>query len=349
MRTPISRFERATGLFLSVVFALLVIGVLATGYRVDLLDAFSEGFVLFAVADEGHGAVVGSPVKVRGVEMGTVTKLELRDDARFPGRPVRMTIRIRASAAHFLSPRTRAIIVEPPLGSGMPPFGTAAIELRSEGDGFLKKYATVEAEGELSMVGTMAKMSQDVSAMRDRMLHSIDEMGSTFTNMRKLTESMADGKGIAGRMLTDPALARDLEAMLHDARAATGDMRKLMTDMNRVTGQVPAVLNDAHAISQDGQRLMAKVDGALASLPRLVASTERTLAATEELLASLKKTAGYAPELVRKVDVSLEETNRLVEAAQKNFVLRSTLPDRQPVRSEAETRPPAVLPPPAKP
>ena len=49
---------------------------------------------------------------------------------------------------------------------------------------------TVEAEGELSMVGTMSKMSQDVSAMRDRMLHSIDEMGTTFTNMRKLTEAM---------------------------------------------------------------------------------------------------------------------------------------------------------------
>jgi len=348
VRTPISSIERAVGVFLGAVMALVVVALLATGYRVDLLDAFREGFVLYAVAREGHGTVVGSPVKVLGVEMGTVTAVELRQDPAYPGRPVRLTIRLRPAAEPFLTADTRAVIVEPPLGSGMPPFGTAAVELRPSGSGDARpmaRRAVVLAEGEPSMVQTMSRMGSDVSAMRDEMLKAIDAMGTTFSNMRRLTDSLARGEGIAGRVMTDPKLASDLDAMLGDARAATADMRRLMGEMNRVTGQFPATLNETRALSKDGQRVIARLDSAIEALPRLVAATERTLAASEELVISLRKTAGYAPELARKVDVSLEETSRLVESAQKNFILRGNLPDRPAIRTDAEVRPPAVLPP----
>ncbi len=342
MRTPISRHEQAVGIFLCLVLLLLTVALMTTGRKVDLLDAFREGYVVHAVAEEGHGAVAGSPVKVRGVEMGTVTAVDLIDDPTQPGRPVRLTIRLRREAAAFLQDETVAVIIEPPLGSGMPPFGTAAVELRSKGRGPLLSRATIRAEGEPSMVTTMAQMSRDVSAVRGELLKAIEEMGSSFANLRRLSEALVDGHGMAGKLVNDPAVASDLEGMLHDARAATGDMRRLVVEMNKVTTQVPAVLNDARGLSRDGQRLLGRLDSTLDALPRLVASTERTLAVTEELLGTLKRTAGYAPELARKVDVSLDETGRLIDAAQRNFILRSTLPDRPTVRTEAEVRPPAL-------
>lgn len=349
MRTPITQQERAAGLFMGVALLLLVASVLATGYRIDILDVFREGFVLYAVSDEGHGAVAGSPVKVLGVEMGTVTHVELKNDPAFPGRPVRLTIRLRSTAEPFLSRRMKAVIVEPPLGSGMPPFGTAAVELRAEEDpgaplAAMPRYTVLMADGEPSMVHTMARMAGDVTAMRNEMLKTIGSMGSTFSNMHRLTEALTRGEGIAGRVMSDPKLAGDLDAMLSDARAATADMRRLMVEMNRVTQKFPATLDETRNLSRDGQKTLARLDGALDALPRLIASTERTLSASEELVASLRKTTGYAPELARKVDVSLEETSRLVEAAQKNFFLRNNLPERPAVRTEAEVRPPAVLP-----
>jgi ABC-type transporter Mla subunit MlaD len=344
MRTPISRHEQAVGVFLALVLLLLTVALVATGRRIDLLDAFREGYLVHAVAEEGHGAAVGSPVKVRGVEMGSVTAVDLVDDPRQPGRPVRLTIRLRREAAAFLKDETVAVIIEPPLGSGMPPFGTAAVELRSRGQGPLLSHATIRAEGEPSLVATMGQMGQDMSTIRGELLKAIGEMGSSFANLRRLSEALVDGHGMAGKLVNDPAVASDLEGMLKDARAATGDMRRLVGEMNRVTTQVPAVLSDARGLSRDGQRLMARLDASLDALPRLVASTERTLAVTEELLGSLKRTAGYAPELARKVDLSLDETGRLVEAAQRNFILRSTLPDRPTVRTEAEVRPPALAP-----
>jgi hypothetical protein len=135
-----------------------------------------------------------------------------------------------------------------------------------------------------------------------------------------------------------------MDGMIKDARAATTDMRRLMVEMNRVAVKFPETLDETRSLSRDGQKTLARLDGALDALPRLIASTERTLAASEELVVNLRKTAGYAPELARKVDVSLEETSRLVESAQKNFFLRNNLPERPSIRTEAEVRPPAVLP-----
>lgn len=345
MRTPISRIERLAGLFVGAAMLLLLAVVVATGWRIDVLDLFREGYVIYAVADQAHGAVDGSPVKLLGVEMGSVTAVELRDDARYP---VRITIRLKPSAEGLVREGMTAVIVEPPLGSGMPPFGTATIELR-QGDkgGPLPKRATLVATGEPSLVQTVMQLGTDISTLREQLVGTIKEMGTTFSNLRQLTEMLTSGEGMAGKMLRDPKLADQMDATLVDARAAVGDLRRTLGQMGQVTTQLSPVIADAQQLSRDGQRTMARVDVALDALPRLVASTERTLAATEELVASLRRTAGYAPELARKVDLSLEETGRLVEAAQRTIVLRSNLPDRAVVRTEATVRPSLAPPAPS--
>jgi ABC-type transporter Mla subunit MlaD len=344
VRTPITRLEKSVGAFLSVVTALVVVALLASGRRTDLFDMFREGFIFYAVSETAHGCAVGSPVKVRDVEVGSVTEVKLAEDPQHPGMPVRITFRIQPSAARFLHDRTIALIIEPPLGSGMPPFGTSSVELRTEGDAPLARRAVIQVEGQESMVRAMGRMSRDVSAMREQMMSTIGEMGTTFANIRKLTDALANGKGMAGRMLSDQQLANDLEGMVKEGRSVTSEAKRLMTDMGKVTAKAPGMVDDARAMSDKAQKLMTKVDRALDALPELLAATERTLALTEELIGTLRVAAGHAPDLARKVDVSLDETNRLVEAAQRNFILRSTLPDRKTLRTESEVRPPVLLP-----
>lgn len=344
MRTPISKYERAAGGFLLVVTALLLMAIVGSGRLGEMFELLREDFIIQAMADDGFGAAVGSPVKVHDVEVGTVTRVELVHDARYPTKPVRITMRIRPKAASFLSDATVAVIVMPPLGSGMPPFGTSSVELRTGGTSPLARGAVIGAEGQESMVANMARLTKDVSAMRDEFTRAIHEMGSSFANMRKLTDELAAGKGLAGRVMNDEHLADELDGTLRDARAATKDVRKLMADVEKITREAPAMVDDARAMSRDGQKLLVKLNAAMDELPKVMAATERTLVLAEDLTKQLRTAAGHAPELARKVDMSLEETNRLVEAAQKNFFLRGTLPDRAVVRTESAVRPPVVLP-----
>lgn len=340
MKTPVGRIERITGAFLLVVLGLLTLAVLGAGRRAHILELFREGFVVHAVSESAYGAAVGSPVKVRDVEVGSVIEVRLVDDAAHPGKPVRITMRIQRHAAKFLSDKTVAVVVQPPLGSGMPPFGTSQVLLRSEGGTPLAMNAVIGAEAQESMVETMAKMSRDVSAMRDRMIATIDEMGTSFSNMRRLTDSLVSGNGVAGKMMSDQELAKELEAMIRDARRASNDAARVFSEAEKVTKSMPGVMNDAQAMSKEGQRLMSRMNASLDALPKLLATTERTMNLAEELVQTLQKASRHAPELARKVDASLDETNRLVEAAQKNFFLRGTLPDRPSTRSDSVVRPP---------
>lgn len=340
MRTPVTRIERATGLFLLIVTMLGVLAVVGAGRRSEIVEVFRAGFVISAVTESAYGAAVGSPVKVHDVEIGSVTSVRLVDDPAHPGKPVRITMRLRSSAAKFLKDKTVAVVVEPPLGSGMPPFGTSSVLLRSAGDRPLLAGAVVQAEAQESMVATFAKMSRDVSEMRGQMNAAIGEMGSTFVNLRKLTDALAHGQGLAGRMMTEAQLADDLEGMLKEARAASIDARRAFSETERLTKEMSGFTKDARAATQQGVKVFTRVDHALDDVPKLLATTERTMALAEQLVIELRQATRTAPELARKVDVSVEEATRLVEAAQRNFLLRGALPERVTPRTETVVRPP---------
>jgi methyl-accepting chemotaxis protein len=117
--------------------------------------------------------------------------------------------------------------------------------------------------------------------------------------------------------------------------------------MRTATARAPDLEKGAEQSADELRKTLVRVNQVLDSVPRIVATAERTLATTEELVEQLRVASSYAPELARKADVSIDETNRLVEAAQKNFLIRSTMADRNNPPTESEVRPPAiaVLPP----
>jgi ABC-type transporter Mla subunit MlaD len=347
MRTPITRIETITGAFLSAVGALLLIALFVSARRTSLADIFRAGFVVTAVAEDGFGATTGSPVKVRDVEVGSVTEVTLVEDPNWPGKPVRIRMQIQTSAARLLSDKTIARIVRPPFGSGMPPFGTSSIDLLTAGTAPLARSSTIQAEGEDSMVSTFAKLRGDVQAIREQFVTTLSDLGGTLSNMRQLTDGMIHGKGLVGRALSDEEAAENLTKMLRTANEATVDLRRIAQDMKTATSRAPDLEKGAEQSADELKKTLARVNQVLDSVPRIVATAERTLATTEELVEQLRVASSYAPELARKVDVSIDETNRLVDAAQKNFLIRSTMSDRTVPPTESEVRPPAisVLPP----
>jgi methyl-accepting chemotaxis protein len=109
--------------------------------------------------------------------------------------------------------------------------------------------------------------------------------------------------------------------------------------MKIAAAQAPELTRGAAETSEELRKTLARVDQVLDAVPRIVATAERTMVAAEELVRELRTASSYAPELARKADLSIEETNRLVEAAQNNFLIRGTMPDRPIVRTESEVRP----------
>jgi ABC-type transporter Mla subunit MlaD len=304
------------------------------------LGLFDDGAVFYAISPDAYGTVKGSPVRVHGVEVGVVTAVELvQSGAGRNTTPVRIAMRISEHGASFLKERTVAHVERVHMGTGVPPFAKPPIELWTEGQAPLPVGSVLETIGDETMVESFAKLSRDVGAVRKQ----LQDLSGLFDDARVIAKALAGGEGAAGKLLHDPATAESLTGMLRDARATTTSLSKLVDDARALSDKAPPLIAEMRGMSQEGRKAMEGMNRAAGDLPRLLKAVERTLKLAEELAGNLRTASVYAPELARKVDASIEETNRLVDAAQRSVILRSTLPEREYPRTESEVRPPIPI------
>jgi hypothetical protein len=225
------------------------------------------------------------------------------------------------------------------MGPGVPPFAVPPIELRTAGSAPLADGSTVDAVGDETMVDAFVALAHDVGKVRAL----LDGLGDSVKDLQTITKALARTDGAAGRFINDPATADEMTAMLDGARGATSSLQKLIADAHKLSGQAGPLLAEMQGASKDGRDALAGAAIAARDLPRVLKTAERTLKIAEELVVNLRAASVYAPELARKVDASLEETNRVVDAAQRSLILRNTVPDRQAPRTEVEVRPPVPL------
>jgi len=322
-------------------FAVAVILIALTRiYPERGLGLFDDGAVFYAISPDAYGTVKGSPVRVHGVEVGVVTAVELVQSGAGPNTtPVRIAMRISEHGASFLKERTVAHVERVHMGTGVPPFAKPPIELWTEGQAPLPVGSVLETIGDETMVESFAKLSRDVGAVRKQ----LQDLSGLFDDARVIAKALAGGEGAAGKLLHDPATAESLTGMLRDARATTTSLSKLVDDARALSDKAPPLIAEMRGMSQEGRKAMEGMNRAAGDLPRLLKAVERTLKLAEELAGNLRTASVYAPELARKVDASIEETNRLVDAAQRSVILRSTLPEREYPRTESEVRPPIPI------
>ncbi|HZF55539.1 MAG TPA: MlaD family protein [Polyangiaceae bacterium] len=322
-------------------FAVAVILIALTRiYPERGLGLFDDGAVFYAISPDAYGTVKGSPVRVHGVEVGVVTAVELvQSGAGRNTTPVRIAMRISEHGASFLKERTVAHVERVHMGTGVPPFAKPPIELWTEGQAPLPVGSVLETIGDETMVESFAKLSRDVGAVRKQ----LQDLSGLFDDARVIAKALAGGEGAAGKLLHDPATAESLTGMLRDARATTTSLSKLVNDARALSDKAPPLIAEMRGMSQEGRKAMEGMNRAAGDLPRLLKAVERTLKLAEELAGNLRTASVYAPELARKVDASIEETNRLVDAAQRSVILRSTLPEREYPRTESEVRPPIPI------
>jgi phospholipid/cholesterol/gamma-HCH transport system substrate-binding protein len=112
-RSTVVRHEAAVGGFVVLSSALLMGGLAIKGTRVG----FGAREAVFK-ADAGHDLKKGAPVKVRGIEVGEVSRVELQKD-----NSVEIGVKIFPDYRDNIRSDAIATIIEPPL------FGASSVEL----------------------------------------------------------------------------------------------------------------------------------------------------------------------------------------------------------------------------
>lgn len=297
--------DLAVGAMFVLALIVLAVTIMAVGEGSRLFVAKVEYRVVFPNVD---GLTAGSPVKMAGVQVGSVTGIRLFTDPAQPGIEVLVGIdrayreRVRedsAAALRILQILSGEKFVEIVAGSSdrapLPPGS---------------RIATLQDPEVLEQVAAASQNLNDISVSLKNILGALERgeglMGQMITdpefgqqglealrgtleNLQVLTADLRQGEGFVGRMLYDESFA----ARLDDLGRAIEDLSALMEALDPEQGAVGALLQE----DGSGQQAIEDLRDAAASLKRVAARLESDKGLMGRLLNDEEYSEGMAQDL----------------------------------------------------
>ena len=244
------------------------------------------------------GLKEGSPVRVAGMEVGSVSDLD------FLGEQVEITMEIDRSHQSHITTESRAVLGAVSL------LGEAAVDISPSNQG-----AQVPEWGYIPSTPpppTIAEVGEQASA-------SIEEATQLLREIRQ-------GRGTVGKLFTDDAVYRDLNALLLSADRVASQIASGRGTLGRLTND-PRLYNELTASVQDLGAITTRIRSGEGSLGRLLNdpafanSLTTTTQNFETLSGRLNRGEGTAGKLV--TDTALYD--RLNGVAQRLETLTTNL------------------------
>jgi phospholipid/cholesterol/gamma-HCH transport system substrate-binding protein len=291
-----------------------VVAIALAGMLIFLLSGETgfawQRYPLKTTFDNVAGLADGSPARVAGVEVGSVTAVS------FVGERVEVSFEVREEAAPRVTTGSIASLGSVSL------LGESAVDITPSTAGTpVPRWGYVRsgrAAGSLTDVATQASAGiERLTTILNDIRNGRGTVGQLFTNDAVHNELLAllssaetvarnlnQGKGTVARLLNDPAAAmalegsmKNLEAMTARIRAGEGSLGKLLTDDAFATSLASTTANLEALTGR-----LSKGDGTLGKLltesqvhERINSSMERL----DQLLAALNKGEGTAGQVLR--------------------------------------------------
>lgn len=245
-----SQNERARefriGLFVLVSVAIVAAVIFAIGARSALLTRKSYYYTIFPNVE---GLRSGSPVRLSGIDVGTVSQVRFEADGR-----CRVDFSVSREQASLISTGTHASIGAKGL------LGDKLIEL-VPGEGTpIPEGGSVALGRAGGMAGAMASAGDMIDSARpaianvqrftetladDAFRHDLQTLSH---NLAELTGILTHSDGTIPRLLRDPAMAEEFSTTLHNARIATGEVAELSRNLSTLSREVTHGDGTAHEL-----------------------------------------------------------------------------------------------------
>jgi phospholipid/cholesterol/gamma-HCH transport system substrate-binding protein len=273
----------AIGAFATLALLVLAIGIMAVGGEHGVLSGQAKYRVMFPAT---QGLIVGSPVHMSGVQIGSVSGIRLPTDPRAPGIQVELTVddsyarRIRTGSSASL--RFLAILsgekyvdvtpgdpATPVLQEGSVIPSAAPSEILAQGEDIAENLTEITG----SLVDILEPL-RNGQGLLGQMIHnpefgreSLEHVNQTLANVEALSKQARSGQGFVGRLLTDPALAAKADRL----GQAVDDVAEVTSRLRAQEGALGELTREGAA----GQQAIQDLRAGAASLRATVERIER--------------------------------------------------------------------------
>ena len=301
----------------------LVIVLAVLGILVAILN-LNEGMGVFTLRslfsahlDDSQGLKVGAPVRMSGVDVGNVKRIEIDPDK---GKvEVLFTVKNEIRA---LLHTDAAVVVRPMglLGDKYLEIVPGNLRLPALPDG-----AVLSGRGET-----------DITGVADSATATLMTVNQTLKDIQGLLAGFKEGKGTAGKLVTDPELYDRATQLIRKAETVSEQTSLLLSKIEHGEGTLGKLVTDrafydrANAAAAELQKLSAVLNGSdgtlgrLARDPSLYQRLENLTARGEALVGKIEHGDGTLGKLVtqdqlyERADKVLAEMEALLTDVKKN-------------------------------
>jgi phospholipid/cholesterol/gamma-HCH transport system substrate-binding protein len=243
--------ELRAGVFVVVGVAVFTLAIFLLGQKSALFTRNTELFVEFR---DISGLTVGAPVRLSGLEVGTVSAIALSEDVRERKARVRLLVqtryvsRIRADSEAFID------------SAGLLGDKVVNVSLGSPEAAPLTEGATLKTGETVSFDTLSSGLNQAVSSLNriagkvegimgsDQTSALQDNVGRVAAALANIVEQVERGDGLVHQVIYDPAYAADVASTLRDVRSTAGHARSATARLDAVMAQVERGQGTLHAL-----------------------------------------------------------------------------------------------------
>jgi phospholipid/cholesterol/gamma-HCH transport system substrate-binding protein len=313
---------RAQVRWLQLKVGLVIIAAIA-GILVAIMN-LNEGMGLFrqqatfrALVDDSHGIKVGAPVRLNGVDTGNIIRIAIDSSS---GK-VSLTFTINQDIVPLLR-RDAAVLIRP---------------MGLLGDKYLELLPGTPKEPPLQN-GTVltGQAESDITGLADSATATLENVNHSLKDLQTILTGLKEGKGTAGKLVTDPALFDHTTTLLRKAEAVSDKATQLLARIEKGEGTLGQLVMDrafydrAAAAVDELQKVAALLnqpDGSLGRLardPSLYQRLEGITKKSEVLVERIERGDGTLGKLVtqdqlyQRADKVLTEMETLLADVKKN-------------------------------
>jgi len=310
------------GIFLSAAVVTMGIAVFMVGQKSGLFEGKTELHAYFA---DINGLVEGAPVRLAGLDVGTVS--EIRFPEQLEQRKARVTLsiksrymtRIRADSVAFvdskglLGDKLINITLGTEAAAELPEGGTLTTKTAPSIEHITGKLE--EAIASITQVTKTADLAiQEISTVQVR-----TDIGRIAGSVANILQQVESGKGLAHDLLFDERNGEELHGMLVDARGSLAELRSALERADRTVAAIEKGDGLAHELlyGEKGKLVMTHLEDSAADVSALVRDARESKGLLHALV--------FDPENAKAVTELTEASERINRIMAKIEAGRGTL------------------------
>lgn len=276
---------------------------------------FSKNIQLYSVFANINGLQVGNNVRYSGVNVGTVSKIEMMAEGK-----ITVQLSVEEKTANFIKKDAITSISSDGL------VGSMVVNIIPGKDGFSEIVTSGDTLQSYSRIGAEDMLST---------LNTTNENAALLTSdLLKITNKILEGKGTLGALVSDTLLAQDIKQSLAELKNTSRGASEAVSRVNSIISKINYDESAAAVLLSDttSAQQLRNVFGSLEKSGNDLSETIESLSAYIEEIKSGKGTVNYLTQdesFVKEIDSTMlnikeaaEKLNENMEAMRSNFLFR---------------------------